>query len=110
MAALLTTINEEVDRVAMHGVRRAVLEAQAAAAGLPLRIISIPYPCPNDVYEVADALRQRRTPSPTASRTSAFGDLFLEDIRRYREERLAGSGSRAAVSGLGHADAELARR
>jgi uncharacterized protein (TIGR00290 family) len=91
VAALLTTINEEVDRVAMHAVRRDVLEAQAAAAGLPLRVILISNPCPNEVYD-----RQMRLAVDSAVRDGfthvAFGDLFLEDVRRYREERLAGTG------------------
>jgi diphthamide synthase (EF-2-diphthine--ammonia ligase) len=87
----LTTVNEAMDRVAMHGVRRDVLEAQAAAAGLPLRVVTIPHPCPNEVYEsrmraaVAEAVAEGFT-------HAAFGDLFLADIRRYRETQLAGSG------------------
>jgi uncharacterized protein (TIGR00290 family) len=91
VAALLTTVNEAVDRVAMHAVRRDVLAAQARMARLPLRVVSIPHPCPNDVYEsrmgsaVADAVAEGFT-------HVAFGDLFLEDVRRYREERLAASG------------------
>ena len=89
--ALLTTVNEAVDRVAMHAVRRDVLEAQAHAAGLPLIVVRIPHPCPNEVYEarmrtaVADAVAAGFT-------HVAFGDLFLEDVRRYRVERLAGTG------------------
>jgi len=91
VAALLTTVNEDMDRVAMHGVRRDVLEAQAGAAGLPLRVVPIPHACVNDVYE------QRMGAAVTAAVADgfthvAFGDLFLPDIRRYREERLAGSG------------------
>src|SRR5512134_4088608 len=91
VCALLTTVNEAVDRVAMHAVRRDVLAAQARAAGLPLRIVPIPHPCPNEVYEermgaaVAAAVEDGFT-------HAAFGDLFLEDVRRYREERLAGTG------------------
>ena len=91
VAALLTTVNEAMDRVAMHGVRRSVLEAQARAAGLPLHVVPIPHPCPNEIYEaqmraaVADARAKGFT-------HAAFGDLFLEDIRRYREEKLAGTG------------------
>src|SRR5688572_15587353 len=83
VAALLTTVNEAVDRVAMHAVRRQVLDAQAAAAGLPVRVVPIPHPCPNDAYEqrmgaaVAEAVRDGFT-------HVAFGDLFLEDVRRYR--------------------------
>jgi uncharacterized protein (TIGR00290 family) len=91
VSALLTTVNEAVDRVAMHAVRRDVLVAQARAAGLPLRTVPIPHPCPNDVYEqrmgaaVAAAVEDGFT-------HVAFGDLFLEEVRRYREERLAGTG------------------
>ena len=91
VARLLTTVNEAMDRVAMHGVRRSVLEEQARAAGLPLQVVQIPHPCPNEVYEaqmraaIADARANGFT-------HAAFGDLFLEDIRRYREEKLAGSG------------------
>jgi uncharacterized protein (TIGR00290 family) len=91
VAALLTTINQEVDRVAMHAVRHDVLQAQAAAAGLPLRVVRIPSPCPNEIYEC-----QMRIAVETAVRDGfthvAFGDLFLEDVRRYREERLTGTG------------------
>ena len=91
VAGLLTTVNEEADRVAMHGVRTSVLRAQASAAGLPLATIPLPHPCSNEVYEermaraVGNAVRQGFT-------HVAFGDLFLEDVRRYREDRLAGSG------------------
>ena len=91
VAALLTTVNAEMDRVAMHGVRRSVLEAQARAAGLPLHVVHIPHPCPNAVYEA-----QMRTAIADAKANgfthAAFGDLFLEDIRRYREDKLAGTG------------------
>jgi len=91
IGALLTTINESAQRVAMHAVRVDVLQAQADAIGAPLWMVPIPSPCPNEVYEramaqaVARAVREGFT-------HAAFGDLFLEDIRRYREERLAGSG------------------
>jgi uncharacterized protein (TIGR00290 family) len=90
-AALLTTINEEVDRVAMHAVRHEVLLAQAAAAGLPLRVVLIPSPCSNEIYE-----SRMRVAIDAAVRDGfthvAFGDLFLEDVRRYREERLMDAG------------------
>jgi uncharacterized protein (TIGR00290 family) len=91
VGALLTTVNEAMDRVAMHGVRREVLEAQAIAAGLPLRIVPIPHPCPNEVYEerMLEAVQAAVADGFTHA---AFGDLFLVDIRRYREERLARSG------------------
>jgi uncharacterized protein (TIGR00290 family) len=93
VAGLLTTVNEAFDRVAMHAVRRELLEAQARAAGLPLHAVSIPYPCPNEVYEaaMAGALASARAAGIEAV---AFGDLFLEDVRRYREERMAGTGLR----------------
>jgi uncharacterized protein (TIGR00290 family) len=91
VAGLLTTVNEAVDRVAMHAVRRDVLEAQAAAAGLPLVVVPIPHPCSNEEYE---SRMGRAVTSAVASGFThvAFGDLFLEDVRKYREDRLAGSG------------------
>lgn len=90
-AALLTTINEAADRVAMHGVRRALLEAQAAAAGLPLRTIFLPHPCPNDVYEARMRAAVDRAVADGFTQV-AFGDLFLEDVRTYRERSLSGTG------------------
>jgi uncharacterized protein (TIGR00290 family) len=90
-AGLLTTFNEAFDRVAMHAVRRTLVEAQATAAGLPLHTVNLPWPCSNADYEarmgaaVAGFVRDGFT-------HVAFGDLFLEDVRRYREERLAGTG------------------
>jgi len=91
VAALLTTVNEAVDRVAMHAVRREVLEAQAAAAGLPLIVVPIPHPCSNEEYEVR--LGKAVAAAVASGFThAAFGDLFLEDVRKYREDRLSGSG------------------
>ena len=90
-AAMLTTVNEVHQRVAMHAVRVELLEAQADALGLPLWPIPIPSPCPNDVYERAMAAAVGRAVGEGFTHI-AFGDLFLEDIRRYREERLAGTG------------------
>src|ERR671918_511487 len=91
VAALLTTINEAADRVAMHGVRRELLEAQASAAGLPLWPVPLPHPCANEIYEqrMRDACARAVADGFTHV---AFGDLFLEDVRRYREDRLAGTG------------------
>jgi uncharacterized protein (TIGR00290 family) len=88
---LLTTVNGAFDRVAMHGVRREVLEAQARAAGLPLSQVPLPWPCSNAEYEslMAEAVRGFVADGFTHV---AFGDLFLEDVRRYREDRLAGTG------------------
>jgi diphthamide synthase (EF-2-diphthine--ammonia ligase) len=90
-AGLLTTTNQAFDRVAMHAVRREMLEAQATAARLPLHVVPLPWPCSNEQYEaimraaVAGLVRDGFT-------HVAFGDLFLEDVRNYRESRLAGSG------------------
>src|SRR5882672_756557 len=91
LAGLLTTINESAQRVAMHAVRVDLLQAQADALGLPLWQIPIPSPCPNDVYERAMASAVARAVAEGFTHM-AFGDLFLEDIRRYREEKLAGTG------------------
>jgi uncharacterized protein (TIGR00290 family) len=90
-AAMLTTMNEAVDRVAMHGVRAEVLRAQAAAAGLRLVTVPIPSPCPNEVYEARMGAAVAQAVADGFTHV-AFGDLFLEDVRRYREERLAGTG------------------
>jgi uncharacterized protein (TIGR00290 family) len=109
VAALLTTVNEAMDRVAMHGVRRSVLEAQAGAARLPLLVVHLPHPCSNEVYEakmraaVADARANGFT-------HAAFGDLFLEDIRRYREDKLAGSGLEPLFPVWGIPTGELAQQ
>lgn len=106
--ALLTTINESADRVAMHGVRRAILEAQAIAAGLPLRVIPLPHPCPNDVYEsrMRKAVEQAVADGFTVA---AFGDLFLEDVRQYRERQLTGTGLTPVFPLWGRDTAVLAR-
>jgi uncharacterized protein (TIGR00290 family) len=91
LGGLLTTINEAAQRVAMHAVRVDVLQAQADAIGLPLWQIPIPSPCPNEVYERVMAAAVQRAVAEGFTQI-AFGDLFLEDVRRYREERLAGTG------------------
>jgi len=91
VCALLTTINRDADRVAMHAVRTEVLEAQAEALGLPVWKVPIPSPCPNDVYERAMGAAVARAVAEGFTHV-AFGDLFLEDVRKYREEKLAGSG------------------
>ena len=88
---LLTTTNEAFDRVAMHGVRRDVLEAQAGAAQLPLRVVPLPWPCSNEAYEQRMRVAVDQAVADGVTHV-AFGDLFLEDVRRYREERLAGTG------------------
>jgi uncharacterized protein (TIGR00290 family) len=86
--ALITTVTDAYDRVSMHGVRRSLVARQASAVGVPLVEIEIPAGCTNDVYEqrMADALASEPLRSVEAV---AFGDLFLEDIRGYRENRLA---------------------
>jgi uncharacterized protein (TIGR00290 family) len=91
IGALLTTINADAQRVAMHAVRVGLVQAQAEALDLPLWQAPIPSPCPNEVYERAMADAVRRAVAEGFTHV-AFGDLFLEDIRRYREERLAGTG------------------
>jgi uncharacterized protein (TIGR00290 family) len=91
VVGLLTTVNAAFGRVAMHGVRRALLEAQAEALALPLEVVELPWPCSNEVYE---QLMAAAIASAAASGVEAmiFGDLFLEDVRRYREQALTGSG------------------
>lgn len=108
VTALLTTVNIDAARVAMHAVREAVLEAQAAAAGLPLVKVPIPARCPNVVYEKAmsDAMTRARADGVFHV---AFGDLFLEDIRRYREEKLAPVGMTPVFPLWGRPTAALAR-
>lgn len=105
ITALLTTINRAHNRVAMHAVRESLLDAQAAAAGLPLVKVGIPSPCPNEVYEraTAEAMAQAGAEGVTHM---IFGDLFLEDIRKYREENLAKCGI-AAVFPLWRLDTRL---
>jgi uncharacterized protein (TIGR00290 family) len=87
----LTTVTETFGRVSIHGVRQEILQAQCAAARLPQRIVPIPYPCPNEIYEarIGEAVAQAVADGVTPM---IFGDLFLRDIRAYREQKLAGSG------------------
>ncbi len=93
VVGLLTTFNSTHDRVAMHAVRRDLVREQADAVGLPLHEVEIPWPCPNGAYEaaMAEAMAQAKARGVQAV---AFGDLFLEDVRRYREENLAPTGLR----------------
>src|SRR5256714_430648 len=87
----LTTVTETFQRVSMHGVRGEILRAQHAAIGLPSVTVPIPYPCPNEIYEarMAAALEDAKRQSVTHV---IFGDLFLQDVRAYREQKLAGTG------------------
>lgn len=88
---LLTTFNQTFDRVAMHAVRRQLVRLQAEAAGLPLYEIELPYPCSNEEYEqrMGAFIEQAKA---LGTELFAFGDLYLRDIRAYREQRLAGTG------------------
>jgi uncharacterized protein (TIGR00290 family) len=89
--ALLTTINQSAGRVAMHAVRAEVLDAQADAVGLPLMTVPIPHPCSNEIYEAQMSAAIAKAKAEGFTHV-AFGDLFLDDIRRYREERMKGTG------------------
>lgn len=91
VVGLLTTFNQTAGRVAMHAVRRELVEAQATSVGLPLTEILLPWPCSNAVYEerFAETIAHARNEAVTHI---AFGDLFLEDIRAYRVRQLADSG------------------
>ena len=91
VVGLLTTVNKKHERVAMHGVRATLLQQQADAAGLPLHALDIPYPCSNEEYETI----MRKFVSVMQDKEIehiAFGDLFLEDIRAYRESQMQGTG------------------
>jgi diphthamide synthase (EF-2-diphthine--ammonia ligase) len=108
IAGLVTTVNEAFDRVAMHGVRAELLEAQAAAAGVPLWRVDLPWPCPNAEYETRmRALIERARAAGVTH--MAFGDLFLEDVRAYRERQLAGTGITPLFPLWGLNTAQLAR-
>jgi uncharacterized protein (TIGR00290 family) len=90
VVGLLTTFNAAFDRVAMHSTRRALVEAQARAAELPLQAVPLPWPCSNEHYE--SAMREACAAAiQNGVEAFAFGDLFLEDVRRYREDRLRGT-------------------
>jgi uncharacterized protein (TIGR00290 family) len=106
--ALLTTVTDEYARISMHGVRRELLQAQARATRVPVIEVEIPPVCSNEVYEqrMAQALASREV---DVADTVAFGDLFLEDIRAYREERLSQVGKRALFPVWGRDTSALAR-
>jgi uncharacterized protein (TIGR00290 family) len=91
VVGLLTTINTHFQRVAMHGTRHTLLKAQAKAARLPLWEVPLPWPCNNEIYEEAMSTACASAVQQGISAV-AFGDLFLEDVRRYREDRLRGTG------------------
>ena len=108
IAGLLTTLNSEFNRVAMHGVRQELLQAQARAAGLPLWEVPLPWPCSNEQYEalMSEAMGRARR---EGIQTAAFGDLFLEDIRAYREQKMAQVGMKCLFPLWGSNTRELAR-
>jgi uncharacterized protein (TIGR00290 family) len=108
---LLTTINADHDRVSVHDVRRTILHAQAARLGLPLIEAVVPAQAPNEVYEAAfaDALRDSQSRWPGID-TMAYGDLFLADIRDYREQQLARIGWRGVFPLWDEDTTKLARR
>jgi uncharacterized protein (TIGR00290 family) len=91
IASLLTTVTEGYDRISMHGVRRSLLEQQADSLGVPLHQIMIPKDCPNQIYEarMREALEHFKARGITKV---AFGDLFLQEVKQYRDERLAQAG------------------
>ncbi len=108
VVALLTTFNHSADRVAMHAVRRELVEAQAERMGLPLWAVELPWPCSNAEYEelMGGACRRAVAEGITAV---AFGDLFLEDVRAYRVKQLEGSGLEPLFPVWGIPTAELGR-
>jgi uncharacterized protein (TIGR00290 family) len=113
VVGLLTTMTTqphdvERARVAMHDVPHALVEMQAAATGLPLHVAHLPWPCPNDAYEAAMAGAMARA-HRDGVRSIAFGDLFLEDIRAYREAKLLGTGISPLFPLFGRDTKELAR-
>lgn len=104
----LTTVTDTFSRVSIHGVREEILCAQLDAAGLPPTIVPIPYPCPNEVYEarMGEAIAAARATGVTHM---IFGDLFLEDVRKYREEKLRGTGIVPVFPLWGRPTGDLAR-
>ena len=108
VVALLTTVNSTHGRVAMHAVREALLQRQAHAAGLSLWTLPLPWPCPNETYEaLLDGVFARARAAGVDA--IAYGDLFLADIRAYREARHAGTGIEALFPLWGRPTAALAR-
>lgn len=109
VVALITTFNQEFDRVAMHAVRRELVEAQANSAGLPLWQVPLPWPCSNEQYEarMRDVCAKARREGVQAI---AFGDLFLTEIRAYRERQLQGTGLDPVFPVWGIPTRDLARK
>jgi uncharacterized protein (TIGR00290 family) len=108
VVGLVTTVTETYGRVSMHGVRESVLDAQARSVGVPLHKVAIPSPCPNEVYERAMSSMVERL-GRDGVRHIVFGDLFLEDIRSYREAKLRGTGIEPVFPLWGRPTEDLAR-
>lgn len=108
IGAMLTTFNQTYGRVAMHAVRRELVELQAEAAGLPLWPVELPWPCPNEVYDRLMAEACGRAVAEGFD-TVVFGDLFLEDVRAYREKQLQGTGLAPLFPLWGRDTSRLAR-
>jgi uncharacterized protein (TIGR00290 family) len=108
IVGLLTTVTSGFDRVSMHAVRERLLDLQAASLGLPCRKVRIPWPCANEAYEeeMGRALAEARAGGVTHV---VFGDLFLADVRAYRESKLAGSGIEPVFPLWGRDTSRLAR-
>lgn len=108
VVGLLTTFNDAAGRVAMHAVRRELVERQAAAAGLPLWAVPLPWPCSNEEYEAVMAKTCAKAVAEGIEGV-AFGDLFLEDVRAYREKQLRGTGLEPIFPVWGLSTPDLAR-
>ena len=105
--ALITTVTETFERISMHGVRRELLARQAELLGIPLVEVMIPPSCVNEIYEARMAEAFASAPL-SGVEAVAFGDLFLADVRAYREGRLAAAGKRGLFPLWGHDTADLA--
>jgi len=105
---LFTTITRDFDRVSMHGVRTELIRLQAEAIGLPLHLITLPYPCSNEHYE---SIMQEFVDKVKSMRINlmAFGDIYLEDVRKYREDKLKGSGITPLFPIWGQPSREISR-
>lgn len=109
VAGLLTTFNQAANRVAMHAVRRELVQAQAEAAGIPLWPVELPWPCSNSAYE--DAMRAACDRALAQGIEGvAFGDLFLQDVRAYRENQMRATGLQPIFPLWGLPTPELARQ
>src|SRR4051794_3767491 len=108
VVGLVTTCTEAFDRVSMHGVRRALVERQAEELGIPLHLVHVPWPCTNEIYEERMRAKFKELTDQGVEK-GICGDIFLEDVRRYREERLLAAGM--GVFPLWHIDSrELMRQ